>query len=112
MLMARSRVSARTWGKSDPIDALAVARAVLREPDLPIACHDAVSWELKLLVDRREDLVGQRVAVTNRLLAPLHQIDPERPLTDTVTLPLRRRDRVRFRSPDVVAHEETDDVIV
>ena len=79
MLMARSRVSARTWGKSDPIDALAVARAVLREPDLPVACHDAVSWELRLLVDRREDLVGQRVAVTNRLLARLHQIDPERP---------------------------------
>ena len=56
-------------GKSDPIDALAVARAVLREPDLPVACHDTVSWKLKLLVDRREDLVGQRVAVTNRLLA-------------------------------------------
>jgi transposase len=72
-------VSARTWGKSDPIDALAVARAVLREPDLPVACLDAVSWELKLLVDRREDLVGQRVAVTNRLLARLHQVDPEQP---------------------------------
>ena len=55
MLMARSRVSARTWGKSDPIDALAVARAVLREADLPVACHDAVSWELKLLVDRGEE---------------------------------------------------------
>ena len=73
MLMARSRVSARTWGKSDPIHALAVARAVLREPDLPVACHDAVSWELRLLVDRREVLVGQRVAVTNRLLARLHR---------------------------------------
>jgi transposase len=75
MLMARNRVSARTWGKSDPIDALAVARAVLREPDLPVACHDTVSWELKQLVDRREDLVAQRVAVINRLLARLHQID-------------------------------------
>ena len=31
-LMARSRESARERGKSDPIDALAVARAVLREP--------------------------------------------------------------------------------
>jgi transposase len=65
--MARSRVSARERGKSDPIDALAVARAVLREPNLPVAFHDPVSWELKLLVDRREDLVGQRVGVMNRL---------------------------------------------
>jgi hypothetical protein len=47
-LMARSRASAREWGKSDPIDALAVARAVLREPNLPVAFHDPVSWELKL----------------------------------------------------------------
>jgi hypothetical protein len=30
--MAHVRDSARTFGKSDPIDALAVARAVLREP--------------------------------------------------------------------------------
>ena len=59
-LMAQTRASARTRGKSDPIDALAVARAVLREPDLPVASHDEVSRELKLLVDRREDLVAQR----------------------------------------------------
>jgi transposase len=49
-LMARSRASARTWGKSDPIDALAVARALLREPDLPEARHDSATWELRLLV--------------------------------------------------------------
>lgn len=35
-LMAHMRDSARSFGKSDPIDALAVARAALREPDLPI----------------------------------------------------------------------------
>ena len=35
-LMARPG-HARTRGKSDPIDALAVARAALREPDLPTA---------------------------------------------------------------------------
>src|ERR1700739_4634183 len=52
-LMAQSRASARTRGKSDPIDALAVARAFLREPDLPVASHDEVSRELKLMVDRR-----------------------------------------------------------
>ena len=67
-VMARNRGSARAWGKSDSLDALAVARAVLREPNLAAAFHDPISWELRLLVDRREDLVEQRVAVTNRLI--------------------------------------------
>jgi transposase len=75
-LMARTRASGRTPGKSDPIDALAVARAVLREPDLPIASHDEVSRELKLLVDRREDLVLHRTAATNRLLWRVHELEP------------------------------------
>jgi transposase len=77
-LMAMSRKSARTRGKSDPIDALAVARGFLREPDLPIASHDEVSRELKLLVDRREVLVAQRTATINRLLWRVHELDPER----------------------------------
>jgi transposase len=75
-LMARSRASARTRGKSDPIDALAVARAVLREPDLPVASHDEVSREFKLLVDRRDDLVAHRTATINRLLWRVHELDP------------------------------------
>jgi transposase len=77
-LMAQTRASARTRGKSDPIDALAVARAVLREPDLPVASHDEVSRELKLLVDRREVLVAQRTSTINRLLWRVHELDPER----------------------------------
>lgn len=75
-LMARARASARSWGKSDPIDALAVARAVLREPDLPVAGHDQLAREFKLLVDRREDLVLYRTAVINRLLWRVHELDP------------------------------------
>jgi transposase len=77
-LMAQTRASARTRGKSDPIDALAVARAFLREPELPIASHDEVSRELKLLVDRREDLVAQRTSTINRLLWRVHELDPAR----------------------------------
>lgn len=42
----------RTRGKSDPIDALAIAWAALREPDLPRAEHTRASRELHLLVDR------------------------------------------------------------
>ena len=77
-LMAQTRASARTRGKSDPIDALAVARAFLREPELPVASHDEVSRELKLLVDRREHLVAQRTATINRLRWRVHELDPER----------------------------------
>ncbi|GFM20664.1 transposase [Mycobacterium sp. PO1] len=75
-LMANTRKSARTRGKSDPIDALAVAQAVLRHPDLPVAAHDEVSRELKLLVDRREDLVAQRTSTINRLRQRVHELDP------------------------------------
>lgn len=75
-LMNQARKSAPTRGKSDPIDALAVAQAVLREPDLPIAAHDEVSRELKLLVDRREDLVAQRTSTINRLCGRIHELEP------------------------------------
>lgn len=76
-LMAQTRASARERGKSDPIDALAVARACLREPDLPTASHDDTTRELKLLVDRREDLVNERTRQINRLRWHLHELDPE-----------------------------------
>src|SRR5512139_1083061 len=75
-LMAGARSSARTRGKSDPIDALAIARAALREPNLPVAEHTHASREIKLLVDHREDLVAQRTAAQNRLRWHLHELDP------------------------------------
>ena len=91
-LMAQTRASARTRGKSDPIDALAVARGFLREPDLPVASHDEVSRELKLLVDRREVLVAQRTATINRLLWRVHELDPERaPKARSLDLAKHRR---------------------
>src|SRR5262249_29838971 len=76
-LMAGARDSARTRGKSDPIDALAIARAALREPDLPAAEHDEVSRNLRLLVDHREDLVAERTRIQNRVRWHLHELDPE-----------------------------------
>ncbi|MBU8836676.1 IS110 family transposase [Mycolicibacterium goodii] len=76
-LMAAVRKSARSRGKSDPIDALAVARAVLREPDLPVAAHDDTSRELQLLTDRRDVLVAQRTSAINRLRWHVHDLDPE-----------------------------------
>jgi len=75
-MMAGVRRSARTRGKSDPIDALAVARADLREPDLPVAQLDGPSRELRLLVDYRESLVKDRTAAQNRLRWRLHELEP------------------------------------
>jgi transposase len=75
-LMAHARDAARSYGKSDPIDALAVARAALRHPDLPAAQLDDRSRELRLLVDHREDLVNERTRCINRLRWHLHELDP------------------------------------
>jgi transposase len=75
-LMAGARRSARTRGKSDPIDALAVARAALREPELPVAGLDSVEREVRLLVDHREDLVAERTRVQQRLRWHLHELEP------------------------------------
>jgi transposase len=75
-LMAGVRNSARTHGKSDPIDALAVARAALREPDLPVARLDGPERDVRLLVDHRESLVAERTRVINRLRWYLHELDP------------------------------------
>lgn len=66
-LMAGVRRSVREPGKSDPIDAYAVAQAVLREPDLPVATLDGPERELRLLVDHREDLVAERTRHMQRL---------------------------------------------
>jgi transposase len=66
-LMAGARRSVREPGKSDPIDALAVARAVLREPDLPAATLDGPDRAVRLLVDHREDLVAERTRHEQRL---------------------------------------------
>lgn len=73
--MAGARRSSREPGKSDPIDALAVARAALRE-DLPAASLDGPDREVRLLVDHREDLVAERTRTQNRLRWHLHELDP------------------------------------
>lgn len=75
-LMAGARRSAREPGKSDPIDALAVARAALREPDLPVATLDGAERDVRLLVDHRDDLVATRTQDQNRLRWHLHELMP------------------------------------
>jgi transposase len=78
-LMSASRREARGRGKSDSIDALSVARAALREglDALPAAQLQGAELDLRLLVDHRERLVCQRVALNNTLQWHLHDIWPE-----------------------------------
>jgi Transposase len=67
----------RQRGKSDPIDALAIARAALREPGLARPRPgEQVFRDLKLLVDHRDDLVDERRRAQQRLRWHLHQLDP------------------------------------
>ena len=66
-LMAGARRAARERGKSDGIDALAVARACLRESSLPSARLEGPEREIRLLLDHREDLVAERTRIQQRL---------------------------------------------
>jgi len=75
-LMAHARDAARSYGKSDPIDALAVARAALRETDLPTAQLDGPARTVRLLADHRDHLIAERTRVINRLRWHLHELDP------------------------------------
>jgi transposase len=78
-LMASERRGGRQRGKSDRIDALAVARAALREgvERLPVAQLAGVELDIRLLVDHRERLVRMRTAIYNDLPWHLHDLWPE-----------------------------------
>jgi transposase len=78
-LTGQGRRGERSPGKSDLIDALAVARAALREgPEaLPAAHLDEEALQVKLLLDHREDLVKARSEDQCRLRWHLHDLWPE-----------------------------------
>ena len=74
-MMAGARHSARSYGKSDPIDAAAVARAALREPGLPEAYLAGPEQDVRLLVDHRDDLVYERKRIQKRLRWHCHDLE-------------------------------------
>ena len=76
-LMAAERRGSREPGKSDPIDAEAVALAALRYLDLPVAELDGPAREVKLLSDHRRDLVVQRTRIASQVRWFLHELDPD-----------------------------------
>src|SRR5512133_1292048 len=87
-LMAGARRGGRDRGKSDRIDAIAVARAALREgvESLPVAQLAGVELDLRLLVDHRERLVRMRTALSGDVLWHLHDLWPELTLPGSALL--------------------------
>ena len=77
--MGASRRGEREPGKSDEIDALAVARAVVKDgvERFPAAYLDEEAMEIRLLSDHRQDLVRERTRVQNRLRWHLLELCPE-----------------------------------
>jgi transposase len=63
---ARERKRAPSRGKSDPADALAIARATLRGEGLCEPMHDGPYADLKLLVDDRDQLIRARQRIVNK----------------------------------------------
>ena len=74
-LMAGMRRSGRQPGKSDPIDAEAVARVALREDGLPTAELPGPMRDVKLLSDHRRTLVARRTALQAKVRWFLHEPD-------------------------------------
>ena len=98
-LMAGARRGGRERGKSDLIDAIAVARAALREgvDRLPVAELAGVELDIRLLVDHRERLVRMRTALNNDLLWHLHDLWPEQTLPGGALLSKKWATRIARR---------------
>lgn len=75
-LSRRERIRTRRAGKSDPGDALAIARVTARETDLPPVRRADRSEDIGLLVAAREDLMAEATRVRNRLHADLVVLIP------------------------------------
>jgi transposase len=78
-LMAEARTHVGRRGKSDPIDALAVARAALAHglERLPTARLAGPELEIRLIQQHHQRLVKQRTALINDLRWHLHDLWPD-----------------------------------
>lgn len=78
-LMSQARTHVRQRGKSDPIDALAVARSALAQglENLPTARLAGPELEIRLLHQHHQRLVKARTALINDLRWNVHDLFPE-----------------------------------
>jgi transposase len=78
-MTSQARKVARTVGKSDPIDARAVALAVVRDgiESFPVTFTDAHAMEIRVLGDYRDQIISERTRTINRLRWHLVTIAPD-----------------------------------
>ncbi|WP_241038612.1 IS110 family transposase [Blastococcus litoris] len=76
-LTSRERSSRPGQGKTDPVDALSIARITARETSLPpVRLAVGQAADLRALVDYRGQLVHERTGLANRTHAELHGLLP------------------------------------
>jgi transposase len=117
-LSARVRVLGGGSGrKTDDTDARAVAVAGLRSPDLKVVTPDDVTTVLRLLTDRRQELVEQRIATVNHLHDLLAQLIPggakpglSSTKAKTLLASVRPRDQVG-RTRKLIANEHLAELV-
>jgi transposase len=98
-LMAGARTAVRERGKSDPIDALAVCRAALREgiENLPAARLAGPELDVRLLACHREWLVRQRAGLICTLRWHCHDLWPELEIPRRALIGVRWQTRLTRR---------------
>jgi len=104
--MGASRKGEREAGKSDEIDSLAIARAVVKDgiEAFPVAYLDEQALRVRLLSDHRRNLVAERTRMQNRLRWHLLELSPElerqiKPRSLSEPRALERLDRQLRRLP-------------
>jgi transposase len=108
--MGASRRGERRPGKSDQIDALAIARAVVKNgvDEFPVAYLDEQAMEVRLLWDHRQDLVAECTRIQSRLRCHLIPGCPE---LETSLKPgaalTRARERPRRATPPPTARKRS-----
>lgn len=77
LMTSRERRAQVGRGKTDPVDALAIARIAAREPGLPpVRLTVGPAADLRALLDYRDDLIAERTALVNRVHAELSGLHP------------------------------------
>jgi transposase len=77
LMTSRERRGQVGQGKTDPVDALAIARITAREEHLPpVRLMLGPAADLRALLDYREDLVLERTTLANRVHADLVALRP------------------------------------
>ena len=77
LLTSRERLSRPGQGKTDPVDAVSIARITAREENLPaVRPMQGLPADLRVLMDYREQLIEERTATVNRVHTDLGWLHP------------------------------------